>query len=79
MLPWIKTIVVGFITGVGGGVIFTIGDPHSFTYDHFIKMIWPCIAFGLLGAAAFAVKSPFKTEEKDEVSKETLQRYKGRD
>lgn len=78
MLAWAKTIFAGFISGVGGGVIFSIGDPHSFTHEQFTQMIWPCIAFGLLGAAAFAVKSPFSQKDDDGISKETLQRYKDR-
>ena len=78
MVKWLKTIGFGFISGAFGGAVISIKDPSQFGPENLHAMIWPCIAFGILGAAAFAAKSPFHEESKDEVSKETLQRIQDR-
>lgn len=79
MLAWFKTIFGGFIAGVGGGAIIMIGDPRHFNLQHAQEMLWPCIGFGIIGASLLAKGSPFAKKDDDEVSKETLQRYQGRD
>jgi hypothetical protein len=79
MLAWIKLIIGGFISGLFGGAVLMIGDPRHFNLQRAEEMIWPCIAFGILGAAMLWLKSPFHKEDANEISQEALQRIKDRD
>lgn len=80
MIAWLKGLASAFVAGAAGGILLMIKDPMHFSPQHAQEMLWPCIAFGLIGLALYAAPSPFKKDnkEKDEVSKETLQRYQGR-